>query len=440
MLIGPEVVEAGEASSRLFGFVNLLYAILGMVLYQDALTSAARTLRGAPTLEPGQSEISNTISQAILLCGLIIFLWTHRRALARATRPLLPVLLLIALCLLSFAWSEFPAVTIRRSGSLAICMFFGVYCYYQFGFTKTIEMMANTTAVLAVLSLATYFLLPSIGRETAITYQNAIRGVYSQKNTIGLAMLIASNYWLYAFFAGRKLGFMSLVGMLATLACLVLSFSATSLLIFFVLFGLHLSNYARRSWRLRLVLIFGITVVLLVLAVIVIAAPSEVLGLFGRDLSFTGRVPLWQESIKAWLARPILGYGYAAFWNQDSVLVQGIWKDIDWNAPDAHNGYIDVLLQLGAVGFALCLWMWGKVIGGTFRARKRGFSDTSWLVGFILISVLMNLDEGSQPSADEYALFLPLILLALGRVPRMPFRAASKHTFDEADLVPAASE
>lgn len=429
-----------KSPSRVLGLIHFLYVTLGMVLYQDALTSPARILRGAPKLKAGDTEITSTISQVILLSGLFVFLWGYRRELIRALRPLLPLLVLLALCFVSVAWSEFPSVTIRRSVTQAICVFFGVFCYFRYGLAKTVEMLAHTTAVLAVLSIVAYFALPDVGRETAEGYSNALRGVYSQKNATGMAMLIASNYWLSAFFGGRKLSFFAICGALATFACLVMSSSATSLGLFCVTGFVHLFNFARRSWRLRVVVTYAVVMIVFVITVALIAAPAELFGLAGRDLSFTGRVPLWIESIDAWLAKPIFGYGFAAFWVDDSVLVQRIWRDITWPAPNAHDGYIDVLLQFGVVGLAVYLWVWATAIFRAVRARRRrNFPEIYWIVGFILTSLFINLDEGGQPSADEFALLLPIVLLALANAPRKIHAAVRRKTVDF-DLVEASNQ
>jgi len=427
-----------KAPSRFLRLVKYVYAILGMVLYQDALTSPMRVLRGAPRLQSGETEITNTIGQLVVLSGLVFFLWKYRRDLVKSLHFLFPVLAVLALCFLSTIWSGFPPSTLRRSVTLSICFFFGIFCYYQFGLAKTIELMAKTTAVLAVLSLAAYYFMPSLGRETAQNYENAMRGVYSQKNSIGAAMLFASNYFLFAFFARRKIGFLGSIGGLAVLACLALSASATALIIFASLIVLHFRNFIRRWWRLRLLLTYGIATVALVLAVGLIAAPAELLGLMGRDLSFTGRVPLWQMVIHYISLKPIFGYGYAAFWNQSSVLAQTIWRDIGWQAPDAHSGYLDVLLQLGAVGFIFCLWTWGRIISRTRRVAKRGgFPELYWLIGLIIITVIVHLDEGPQPAADEFTLIIPVVMLTLERLLRRPMRAPRRKAATAADLVAA---
>ena len=429
-----------KAPSRFMRILHYAYTFLGLVLYQDALTSPARFLRGAPKLQSGETEISNTLGQLIILGGVAVFLWKYRHDLAKSLHLLFPIFAVLALCFLSTIWSVYPAMTIRRAVTLSACVFFGIYCYYEFGLAKTVELMAKTTAVLAVLSLLAYYFMPSIGRETAQNYENALKGMYSQKNSIGAAMLLASNYYLFAFFAKRKIGFLGAIGGLAVLVCLALSASATALIIFASLFVVHFRNFIRRFWRLRLVLTYGVSMVVLVLASALIAAPAELFGLVGRDLSFTGRVPLWQNVIHAIMAKPILGYGFAAFWNHDSALVQTIWKYTGWEAPDAHSGYLDALLQLGIVGLAACLWVWSRIVSLALKVSKRGgFPEIYWLVGFTIINVIVNIDEGPQPAADEFTLLLPIIILTLERWRRRP-RPFKRRVPVGAGLVAAASK
>jgi O-antigen ligase len=405
---------AGKASARDAGLLQYLFAAFGMVLYQDALTTPMRWLRGLPALKPGETEVTNTIGQLLVLVGVFVFLWKYRRSVIASLRVLLPVLILLALCFASAAWSTHPMNSVRRSVTLSICVSFGICCYFQLGLAKTIELLAKTTAVLAVLSLMAYYFVPALGRETALNYENALRGVYSQKNSIGAAMLLASNYFVFAAFGGARFGIFSAMAAAATLACLVLSLSATSLIIFASIVLLNFWHYTERSWRLRVILGYLVAAMTLVVAIALIAAPAEVFALFNRDLTFTGRVPLWQMTLKAVAAKPILGYGFAGFWNTDSVLVQRIWRTIGWNAPDAHNGYIDVLLQLGVIGLALCIWIWGKIISLTGRvAKNRSFKELYWLIGFIIINVVLNLDEGSQPAATQFTLLIPVIILTL---------------------------
>ncbi|MHC5730706.1 MAG: O-antigen ligase family protein, partial [Nostoc sp.] len=46
--------------------------------------------------------------------------------------------------------------------------------------------------------------------------------------------------------------------------------------------------------------------------------------------------------------RPWLGYGYSAFWTSDAA--SNLRATYDW-ASNAHNGFLELLLELGFLGF-----------------------------------------------------------------------------------------
>ena len=50
--------------------------------------------------------------------------------------------------------------------------------------------------------------------------------------------------------------------------------------------------------------------------------------------------------------KPILGYGYNAFWNVSPAAMQ-IDAVLGWNVPHAHNAFIELALELGLLGLAL---------------------------------------------------------------------------------------
>ena len=78
---------------------------------------------------------------------------------------------------------------------------------------------------------------------------------------------------------------------------------------------------------------------------------SAVLEASGRDSTLTGRTGIWQTVLNEPI-NPLLGTGYASFWLGDRL--QRIWE-LYPNTPllQAHNGYIEVYLNLGLVGVAL---------------------------------------------------------------------------------------
>jgi exopolysaccharide production protein ExoQ len=74
------------------------------------------------------------------------------------------------------------------------------------------------------------------------------------------------------------------------------------------------------------------------------------------DSTFTGRTIIWDFANLEIARRPVGGWGYQSFWligaDAPSVVeAPGFVKTM----PNAHNGYVDTLLELGYVGYALLL-------------------------------------------------------------------------------------
>jgi O-antigen ligase len=92
-------------------------------------------------------------------------------------------------------------------------------------------------------------------------------------------------------------------------------------------------------------------------AVLAVAALSFdfIIAQMGRDDTFSGRTSLWTGAIAvAKATHPILGAGYRAFWTDAGA--GGVREYVlDWARlpTHAHNGYLDVWLDLGIAGVLL---------------------------------------------------------------------------------------
>lgn len=77
------------------------------------------------------------------------------------------------------------------------------------------------------------------------------------------------------------------------------------------------------------------------------------LGLIGREVNFTGRLPLWSSLGPAIRERLFFGYGFGeAFWKNE-VYYLPIWELNSWQPVFAHSGYVEALIDNGIVGLAL---------------------------------------------------------------------------------------
>jgi O-antigen ligase len=90
-----------------------------------------------------------------------------------------------------------------------------------------------------------------------------------------------------------------------------------------------------------------------------------------------GRVPIWKESITAFLEHPILGVGGGAF------------RTVNSFKKAAHNTYLSVLAELGVVGFFLLFWVLAVVSYSIMcqSGPEKIFWFTTFLVLLIGISI-----------------------------------------------------
>jgi exopolysaccharide production protein ExoQ len=71
----------------------------------------------------------------------------------------------------------------------------------------------------------------------------------------------------------------------------------------------------------------------------------------GRDSNLTGRLPIWRLSIAAMLHRPLLGSGWDAFWpGPEGDTIRSL---VRWVVPHAHNGFLEISLNIGLIGLAI---------------------------------------------------------------------------------------
>jgi O-antigen ligase len=92
--------------------------------------------------------------------------------------------------------------------------------------------------------------------------------------------------------------------------------------------------------------------------------------------------------------RPLLGYGFSAFWQGLQGESGRVIRALGWTLGYAHNGLIEVLLQVGMVGGIIFLCTFVKAMKDAwfcFRHDKLGKYD--WYVALLVLTLVYNLDE-----------------------------------------------
>ena len=180
-----------------------------------------------------------------------------------------------------------------------------------------------------------------------------------------------------------------------------------------VILALQFSKIKRHLWS------FLITIA--IIAAIcneLFSVNSAVLEASGRDASLTGRTGIWQTVLSEPI-NPLLGTGYTSFWLGERLL--RIWH-LYPRTPllQAHNGYLEVYLNLGMVGLAL---LGGVLWTGLRNARRRlraahytaGNLDDrlyqTFAIAYILAYLFYNITEATFLGLNF--LFIIFLLLAL---------------------------
>lgn len=300
------------------------------------------------------------LSFLIIPC-LIIRQW--KSFIYVATRDLL-LLLAVTTAVMSVLWSTVPEATLAHNRALLSSTAFGIYLATRYTLKQQMRLMVWLLGIYTLVNLIVPPLFPAYGMVENI--KMSWQGIATHKNSLAAAMSMAATLFLDIGIYGRKYypkSWIALIGAAAAFIILIFSRGKTSLAIFIGLLSLlPLYKIAKQEYRLKTIIcLFTLPVAVLIVFTTLINFEFIVVDLLGKDMEFTGRIPLWTYLIQRALEKPWLGYGYGAFWTNPTETLQ-ISMNTFWMESiaggvkaHAHNAYIDLFLQLGWLGVSLML-------------------------------------------------------------------------------------
>jgi O-antigen ligase len=272
-----------------------------------------------------------------------------------------PLAVFVVLVLLSTFWSMGATVTAFRALEFALATLAAAYVGTRYSPGEFMESLFWFGAVLLILCIAIVYSAPGTGVMDWRPYHGAWRGLYWNRNHLAsIAALLNAVYLTRLTDAMSKRNSKGLLDSgfyLLSLVTLYFAKSATGLILAVLLhvFVLGAWLWLKVSDRLQArhyVAMAGISVVG---AVVVLANLEFIFGLFNRSTTLTGRVPLWLAILQNAVApRPWFGNGFGAAWSFEAFRLE-IMQKAGWAAPPliADNGYLEILLHLGAVGLGI---------------------------------------------------------------------------------------
>jgi exopolysaccharide production protein ExoQ len=335
--------------SQVRNWIDQAFAILGLLLFSRAFVSFFETEGG------GTGRVLQLVYLLVysVIAFYIVLRWKRFLYLALSDKLLL---LLIGYVFVSFLWSAAPETTLRRTIVFAGATAFGIYLAARFDLRRQMQLLAWTLALAAVFSLALVLVRPGLAVESGI-HSGAWQGIYGQKNALGRLMTLnAALFWLLIPIFGRRRwvawGFIGL-----SIVLIWRSTSATSLVVLLGLMALRPFYLVLRQRDRRIVppLVLGSLLIAVLIVALVLLNAEPLLALVGKNLTLSSRVPLWRDVLHEIAERPWLGYGYNGFWLGNAGQSADIWQAFGWHPDHAHNGFLDMALDLGLIGLGLVL-------------------------------------------------------------------------------------
>lgn len=392
--------------SKAFERFEKFFVIASLVAFAGAILPT-NTAEGQGSAEANRFSV---VIQLAVFPMLSLLVLVHGRKILNAVRSMPWVIALCSLAVVSAAWSYDPVFTLRRAVVLTAFTLFGIYVGANFEWEEQIQLFGWALLYMVAVSYLIIVVAPDYGISHDL-HSGAWKGVFTHKNTLGrvigfgLALLI---------FARPKIGpTIVRVGLLlATAILLIFSFSSTGLVsvigcLLAYPFILVLRARAKRTVPLWVVLLVP-TLILIALVGINYGAIASV---FGKDPTLSGRTQLWTSVVDAIKLRPWLGYGYSVFWSEPGpeTLVTATRSNFGAMPAHAHNGYLDLALDLGIVGVLIFAYGLVKMLRlAVTAAQDETAYASAWPLMFVVYFLLFNVTESNLLILRAF-LWLPFI-------------------------------
>ena len=429
-VIGMDIGRVQPARRAGAGRAEWCFTLLALLVFVSLPFIVGDQPQGAESLNPVDmlEAVSNTgdqLKQVILLgvyAGFAALLVGRERA-----RTLLflgrPMLLLLLWTVASASWSVNPEVTLRRAVALFGTVGMGLYLGLRFDLRRLLLLLCWVGLVALGLSLLLAVVAPRLGLD----FEGRLRGVTAHKNGIAsfaAIVFLAGCGLLVSGSLKRSARMLAVAAMGLATGCMALAQSTSVIPVLgLALATLVFGRTVRRASGAFLAFLPLLASLALLAAGFVAANSGAVAEMLGKDADLSGRTLVWAFSAKMILLRPIAGYGLGAFWVGENSPGAVFWFTSHLGVPHAHNGFIQLALELGFVGLALfATAILAFAARLTWLVRHGRDPLCAWPLAFLVFDLVANYSETWLWIGNE--LLTVLLVAALVRT-NVLYRAAS---------------
>jgi exopolysaccharide production protein ExoQ len=379
------------------------------------------------------NETGSPMDQLVLTALLLLALLTLCRRKIRWSTILKDnawLILLFIYMAASVLWSDVPFVSFKRwirvAGSLLMAALILTENQPRQALASIIR---RSSYVLIPFSLVLVRYFPQFGRRYG--RWDGIEmwtGVATHKNSLGQLCAISLIFLFWSlllraksgnFFRGGSIVYADLLVSLIALFLLIGpghgAYSATSITITIlsigIIYGLNrYKNLARFVGSNLIALLVGSVVFYILFSETIIEMVADMLG---RNKDLTGRATdIWPVVLEAASRHPLFGVGYGAAWGLGGEISARV------EVEQAHNGYLDIYLQLGIMGVVLLVAL---LFSFCSIVRKEVNSQSPWGIFGLSILIISLIYNNSESSFIEYTSYLWNIMVYIAIVFSAPY-------------------
>ena len=347
------------------------------------------------------SPLDAQVYAILVAAGLIVMVARGRQVgtFLRANGPLLAFFLYAGISVL---WSDYPFVAFKRwtkgVGDLIMVLIVLTDADRNAAIARLLD---RTSILLLPVSILLIKYYPDLGRGyDRWEGKPIITGVTTNKNLLGVICLVLGIGALWRFLRvyrsresiHRRQPLIAQGVILALVLWLLwISNSMTSLASFLLAGSLIVVTSRSALARKRSVVHRLVLVVLFVPLSALFLGASGVLGAMGRDSTLTGRTEIWSLLLPM-AENPLFGTGYESFWLGKRL--ETIWSwDYYFRLNEAHNGYIEVFLNLGWVGIIMLAVLMVSGYRDIVNSLKRDSDAARLRLAYLVAAAIYGLTE-----------------------------------------------
>jgi exopolysaccharide production protein ExoQ len=385
----------GHASTWCLLLLLLYFALDGVSPFVNEPTATRAVATGSAGGILFERASKLLISVACMAFALRRHAFVRRLSMQTKLITIYPLLALLLAPL-----SQMPTRTISSGGLLLSAILLLYYIMSRYSLDQVLEIMLALGTLTMAASIIFALALPQYGLDQMGGHSNAWKGIFSAKNYLGnLALFFLT---IAVSYRGRTpfLHSIRVLQIILCLAAIAFSRAATAYLLtaVYMVCLLSLRTLCRFRKKDYLVVCLLLLMIFSAALVVIVASPGFLMDLLGKDMTLTGRTGIWNAVLDSIVKRPLLGYGYQAFWLGMEGESYRVILAVSWMLAQAQNGFLDIMLENGVAGLAIVLLVFAFAFRDAVVCLLRSRDTTQlraveWYLIIVILTLVYNLDE-----------------------------------------------